>query len=284
MSDNGLETGSLRYTMPLPLVYYGVPLPGKANPYIVLLSKNNGVVETMISIEEAEKTSSVTIRGITLGWRYDVAIKSFVDELSSRLEQPLQIEISISVEGLAYPPAASVYAVTTLALVQAVSEQGGYELSPQEVLQAANSIDQEGGVDLDFVDAMRTALVSRKSIVYRRGEEPVELGTGKEMELELVGEEDIGDDITSKLEDPLYSEITRLLGLNVIEVVHKLREKSPGNNTDLSIYERIENAAYYMLYGANPPDPGCKWVPSLQRVYGVCRTGMNLGDRVVFLL
>lgn len=284
MGDNGLEVGSLQYIMPLPLIYYGVPLPGKANPYIVLLSKNSGMVIVTISVEEAEKTSSVMIRGAKLGWRYDVAIKSFVDELSARLEQPLRIEIGIGVERLSYPPAASVYAVTTLALVQAISEQGGYELSPQELLQAANDIDQEGGVDLDFVDAMRTALVLKKSIVYRRGEDPVALDIGKEIELELVGEEDIGDDITDKLEDPLYSEITRLLGLNVIEVVNRLRKESPDKEVDLSIYERIENAAYYTLYGANLPDPGCKWVPSLQRVYGICKAGMNLGDRVAFLL
>ena len=285
LGNNGFNKEETRYSMPLVIVYYGVPLPGKSNPYIVLRSKDPSLVSIAVGIDEAEKASSVKTSGVSLGWRYELAIKSFVDEVSARLEQPLHVVLDISVKGVSFPPASSIYAAASLAIVRAVSELGGYELAVDEVLQAANDIDRESGVGLDYLEAMRAAIIRGKSLIYRRGEEPVDLPSNREIILELVGEEDIGDDITGRLEDPIYSEITRLLGLNVIEVAAKLRENSQDNvETDLSIYERIENAAYYMLYGAGIPDPGCKWTPSLQRVYGVCRPGTKLGDEVVFLL
>ncbi len=271
--------------MPLVIVYYGVPLPGKSNPYIVLRSKDPGLVSVTVELEEAEKASSVIVKGVRLGWRYEIAIKSFVDEVAARLEQPLRVEIGVVVKNVSYPPASSIYAATSLAVIRAVSELSGYELTEEEVLQAANDVDGESGVGLDYLEAMRTSIIRGKSLVYRRGEEPVDLPSMKEMLLELVGEEDIGDDITGKLEDPLYSEITRLLGLTTIEVASKLRDISQSNVVlDLSIYERVENAAYYMLYGTDIPEPGCKWTPSLQRVYGICRPGTGLGDRIAFLL
>ena len=285
MGNNGFNKEEIRYYMPLAIIYYGVPLPGKSNPYIVLRSKDPSLVSIAVKVEEAERASSVKTSGISLGWRYELAIKSFVDEVSARLEQPLHVVLNIAVKGVSFPPASSIYAAASLAIVQAVSELGGYELTRDEVLQAANDIDRESGVGLDYLEAMRAAIIRGKSMIYRRGEEPVDLPSNREIVLELVGEEDIGDDITGKLEDPIYSEITRLLGLNVIEVAAKLRENNQDNVVpDLFVHERIENAAYYMLYGTAIPDPGCKWIPSLQRVHGICRPGAKLGDEVVFLL
>ncbi len=285
MGNNGFNKEEIQYRMPLVIAYYGVPLPGKSNPYIVLRSKDTSFVSVSVRIKEAERTSSVRTNGVSLGWRYELAIKSFVDEVSARLEQPLHVVLNVAVRGVSFPPASSIYAAAGLAIVQAVSELGGYELTRDEVLQAANDIDREGGVGLDYLEAMRAAIIRGKSLIYRRGEEPVDLPSNREIVLELVGEEDIGDDITGKLEDPIYSEITRLLGLNVIEVAAKLREDDQSNMVpNLSVHERIENAAYYMLYGTGIPDPGCKWTPSLQRVYGICRQGAKLGDEVIFML
>jgi mevalonate kinase len=273
------------YTSPLAIVFFGVPLPNRNNPYIVLVSSDADIL-IRVGLGEEDKASRAIIKGLQLGWRYEIALKSFIDEVSTRLEQPLYVEIEAHIDKTSYPPASSVYAATTLAIIQAVSETGGYELSTDEILQAASDIDQEAGIGLDFIDALRTAIVRGKSIIYRKGEEPIALDTKRELVLELVGEEDIGEDLSQNLQDPLASAITRLLGVNVIEAANTIRELQELDNIfqEVELNIRIENAAYYMLYGASLPDPGCKWTPSLQRVYAVCKKNSKLGDPVTFTL
>ena len=269
------------YTYPLALVFLGVPLPGKHNPYIVLVSREE-VVRVEVSLGEAEKPSA-RLEPSGLGWRLELALKSFVDELSARLEQPLEAELRFSWSRVEVVPAASLYAAATLALVTEVAEAGGYEMEPGEVLEAASSIDVEAGVWLDYLDALRRAMVEGRSMTYRHGEEPVLFEEGRRLELELVGEEDIGEDIAVKLGDNLLTAYARLLGLLVVEAAGALRSGDWGPG-DFQVAARLENGAYYSLYGAEPPPEGCKWTPSLQRVYGVCRPGAGVGEAVAFTL
>ncbi|KSW11413.1 hypothetical protein CF15_00710 [Pyrodictium occultum] len=266
------------YEFPLALVFAGVPLPGRENPYIILVSPNP-LVYIDVDIDEAE-VSSASVRGLQLGWRYELAVKSFVDTLSARLEQPLKVVVEVE-SPLSYPPAASVYAATSLAVVKAVAEAAGYELDQREVLESASSVDEEAGVLLDYLDGLREALTTGRSLVYRRGEEPLGLSTGARLELELVGEEDIGEEAKEVLEDPIGSAVTRLSGLAVVEAAKRLRE---GDTDVFRLVQRVDNAVFYLLYGAETPRAECKWTPSLQRVYGVCRPGAGVGDPVEFVL
>lgn len=268
------------YDFPLALVLAGVPIPGKSNPYIVLVTPN-ARVHVEVDVEEASQPTA-RLEGLRLGWRFEIAFKSFVDTLSGRLEQPLLVRLRAGVDGVYYPPAASVYAAATLAVVHAVADAGGYSLEPREVLEAANSIDGEAGVDLDYVDGLRTALTTSTSIVFRRGEEPVELNTDGRIVLELVGEEDVGEDYSSNLSDTLLTALTRLSGLSTLEAARLLREGKVSEA--LELVRRLDNAVFYLLYSVNPPEGACKWTPSLQRVYGVCAEGVGLGDRVEFTL
>ncbi|HID42125.1 MAG TPA: hypothetical protein EYP33_08255, partial [Pyrodictium sp.] len=139
------------YEFPLALVFAGVPIPGKINPYIVLITPNP-VFSIDVEVEESE-TTSTTIDGVRLGWRYDIAVKSFVNTLAARLEQPIKASIVIRTSDvITYPPAASIYAATTLAIVKSVVEAVGYELDSHEMLDSASSIDDEAGVGLDYID------------------------------------------------------------------------------------------------------------------------------------
>lgn len=268
------------YEFPLALPAAGVPIPGKSNPYLILVTPN-----TMVRIGVDVESSSVpqaSIGGLRLGWRFEIAFKSFVDTLSARLEQPMKVRVDLAVEKVAYPPPAPVYAAATLAVIHAVADAGGYSMEPHEVLEAANSIDSEAGVDLDYVDGLRTALTLSKSIVYRRGEEPVELNTNGRVEIELVGEEDIGEDYSGRTGENVLSAVTRLGGISVVEAVALIREGRVEEAFEL--VRRVDNALFYLLYSVNPPEGSCKWTPSLQRVYGVCLEGMGLGERVEFTL
>jgi hypothetical protein len=268
------------YEFPLALVAAGVPIPGKSNPYLVLLTPKN-----MMRIEVDVDSSSVPqviIKGLRLGWRFEIAFKSFVDTLSARLEQPIRVEVNLNTNGLTYPPPASVYAAVTLATIHAVADAGGYTMEPHEVLEAANSIDSDAGVDLDYVDGLRTALTVSESIVYRRGEEHVELNTEQRVQLELVGEEDIGEDYSGKLSENILSAVTRLGGISVVEATTLIREGRVHEALELA--RRVDNSLFYILYSVNPPEGPCKWTPSLQRVYGICFGKTGLGDVVEFTL
>ena len=268
------------YEFPLAIVFAGVPLPGRTNPYIILLTPNP-VVSIDVDVEES-KTTSTRIDGVRPGWRYDLAVKSFVDTLSARLEQPIKVNITVKVgESVSYPPAASIYAATTLALVKSIADAAGYELDQREVLDSASSIDTEAGIGLDYIDGLREAMMLGKSIVYRKSEELIELGIGVRLEFELVGEEDIGEEAVEVLKEPLFSALTRLSGLAVVEAVKRLREYEADV---FRLVQRVDNAIFYLLYGAETPRAECKWTPSLQRVYGICKPGTGLGDTIEFVL
>ncbi|ABM80397.1 hypothetical protein [Hyperthermus butylicus] len=268
------------YEFPLALVFAGVPIPGRSNPYIVLVTPNTPI-GVDVDVEESDKPLA-RVTGASLGWRFELAVKSFVDTVAARLEQPVSISLRVVLpSSLQYPPPASVYAAVTLAIVASVAEAGGYSMDPYEVLEAANSIDEEGGVGLDFIDAMRTAIVRGESIVYRRGEDSVPLSMGSRVELELVGEDDIGEDMSRQLDESVMAAVTRLGGMAVVAAVQKLR--SSDFSHVFQLVSRVDNALFHLLYGVQTPEGPCKWTPSLQRVYGVCLEA-GLGDKVEFTL
>lgn len=269
--------------MPLAIPVFGVPVLGKHNPYLVLVSSGAGVSVRVDEVSEAERPS-VKIRGPRLGWRFELALKSFVDTLSARLEQPIEAVVEVETPGVEYPPAASVYAAVTLALVAAVAEAGGYELESRELLEAASSIDREAAVWLDYLDGLRAAMLAGESIVYREGEEPVKLGLGERVVLEMVGEQDIGEDVSPRLSDAVLSAAARLAGITVVDAVSALRSGEAAFSDVFPLAARVDDGLFYLLYGAEPAGEGCKLTPSLQRVYGVCMEGRNLGDRVEFSL
>jgi len=269
-----------RYPLALPV--FGVPVLGKVNPYLVLAS-TQPLIGVEVELEEAQ-SPSVTVEGARLGWRFELALKSFVDALSARLEQPLAARLGVSVEGVEYPPAAPVYAASTLALVEAVAEAGGYELDREEVLAAASSIDRDAAVWLDYLDGLRAAAYGAGSIAYRSGEDPLPLGVGGTVALELVGEQDIGEDVSTRMSDALLVGAARLAGSSVLEAVSALRRREAGFGEVFALAARVDDALFYMLYGAEPAGGTCKLTPSLQRVYGVCLEGSGMGDRVVFSL
>ncbi len=268
---------------PLAVPLFGVPVPGRSNPYLAAVAPE-ARVSVGVEVYAAESASSLRLKGLGLGWRLELALKSFLDTLAARLEQPLDAVLEASVPGYEYPPPVAVYAAATLALVEAVSVQAGYSLSKEEVLEAASSIDREAATWLDYIDAVREAMVRGVSLVYREGEGAVPLEAGGRLGLVLVGEEDIGEDYSQRLGDPVVSAVTRLGGVSVLDAVTKLREAREPPTDVLLEAARVDNALFYLLYGAQPPEEGCKWTPSLQRVYGVCLPGRAPGERAEFML
>lgn len=268
--------------LPLPLVLTGIPIQDKYNPYIILVT-SRPLVSIIVDIDEAESVSKAVIKGPNLGWRFDLAIKAFVDTLASRLEQPLIVTVQYDVEGVDYPPAASIYAVSTLAIVKTLSDYVGYSMTDEEILKAASSLDEEAGVWFDYIDGLRYAILKNSSIIYRHREKSLDLNVGATVVLELVGEEDIGEDLSKNINVDVINVVTRLAGIAVIGAIQQLENGDPFNDV-FKLISRIDNALYYMLYGANPPPEECKWTPSLQRVYGVCVYGKGLGNKVEFML
>ncbi len=266
--------GSYRIAIPV----FGVPVRGKRNPYLVLLSEEE-LVEVEVDVDEAERPA-VRVEGTPQpDWRLRIPLASFVDVVSGRLEQPLDVVVRYRVADGVSVPAASLYAVITMELVTSVAEAAGYEMSVDEVLRAAASIDDEAGVGLDYVKAAREAVARGTSMAYREGEEPVPLRV--EAELELVGEEDVAGSFEDELGEQTLNAITRLAGISVVESVSLLREGADFA-TVFSRQARVDNALYYLLYGLEPPGEGCKWTPSLSSGFGVCSAGRGLGTRVRF--
>lgn len=263
----------------LPLVVFGVPLPGKRNPYLVLVSERE-LVDVEVDVEESS-SPRLKVDGVSLGWRVEMALRSFLDVVCDRLEQPLQATVYVDA-GVESLPSASIYAILSLELVKSVSEAGGYSLEPQEVLEAAKSIDVDAGVDFDYVWACRAALLRGRATVFREGEEPLDANTPS-VELELVGEEEVGREIGGVLGETLYSLLTKFAGFTVVELVNRLR-KGESWESVWSVGVRVENAIYYLYYGLNPPTgEECKWTPSFQSGYGVCAKGAGLGELVKFV-
>ena len=276
------DLSEINNKLPLSLVFAGAPIPDKYNPYIILVT-SKPLVSIIVDIDEAESVSKAVIKGPNLGWRFDLAIKAFVDTLASRLEQPLVVTMRYDVEGVDYPPAASIYAISTLAIVKTLSDYVGYRMTDEEILQAASSLDEEAGVWFDYIDGLRYAILKNNSIIYRHGEKALDLNVGATVVLELVGEEDIGEDLSKSINADVINVVTRLAGIAVIRAVQQLKNGDPFNEV-FRFISRVDNALYYMLYGANLPPEGCKWTPSLQRVYGVCVHERNLGNKVEFML
>ncbi len=261
---------------PLPLVVFGVPVRGKSNPYLVAVSRDP-LVSVEVELEEADKPR-VRVEGVPEpGWRLTIPLTSFLDVVSDRLEQPLEARVYYRVEGVVYPPSASLYAIITYELVRTLAEAGGYTMSEDEIVKAASSVDSDAGVELDYVNAMRTALARKGVLVYREGEEPVPLELG--FTLELVGEEDAGE--PPELGEPVVNAVTRLAGISVVDAVSRLKGGEPFDRV-FDLASRVDNALYYLLYSLQPPGEGCKWTPSISAGYGVCREGMGRGDRLRF--
>ncbi len=268
---------------PLALVYAGVPVTGKHSPYIVLVS---GSARLRVEVELGSPEQGVPRLSLSpsgLGWRVELALKSFLDVVSDRLEEPLEASLRLSWSGLEAPPSSTVYAAATLALLEAVAAEGGYSMERGELLEAARSIDVDAGAWYDFLDAARAAMLEERSMVYRHGEDPLPLDAGGSVELRLVGEEDIGEDATRLMSDSLLSIAARFTGIAVVEHVSRLREEGFSLEAWKTL-ARVENGLYYTLYGAQLPPEGCKWTPGLQRVYGVCVGEEAPGDRVSFTL
>ncbi len=260
----------------LPLVVAGVPMKTKRNPYIVFLSRDE-IVDVDVDAEEGEKPEAHIEGEPPPSWRLTLAFKSFVDTVSARLEQPLRVHLYYTVKGLGYPPQSSLYAIASLHLVKYLVEAGGYEMSMREILDACKSIDEDAGVGLDYVNALREALAAGHAIVYREGEGTIDLNLS--LELELVGEEEVVGSIEDELPDSIASAIARLAGVAVVSILDTVREGDL--STFFRVFSRIENSIYHLLYGVSPPEEECKWTPSLQAVYGVCRPGRGLGERIL---
>ena len=263
-----------RYRLPVPLL--GVQLRGRHNPFIIALSARE-LVNVDVELEEAEGAPSLRVEGEPRASdALRLALGAFLDELSSRLEQPLRAHVYY--ETLRYHPA-GLYAVLTYALVEAVVEEGGYDMSREEIAEAANSIDSDAGVDLDYLDGLRAALARGKSLVYRRGEDPVEISL-EGGAVELVGEEKLGDVIEDKLDEEVHVALSRLVGMTVATVARRIVEKGwRGVREAWGVASRLENGVYYALFGVEPPSPGCKWTPGIHSVFAVC-LGSGLGERL----
>ncbi len=252
----------------------GVPIRGKRNPYLILSSREP-IVDIEVEVEEYSKPTLVLENNY--GWQLRLALTSFIEEVCNRLEQPLKVSISISVDKVKYPPQASLYAITTIAIVKTVAEEAGYELTDEEVLKACNSIDEDAGVGLDYVNGLRTELLIGEGIVYREGEKPIRLSLPP-LTLEFVGEEEVANDISNEINEALLTLITKVAGNIVIEYHDKLN--SLGVENWFKHVSRLENALYYLLYGIKPPEEKCKWTPSLQAAYAICLEGAGLGEPV----
>jgi len=263
----------------LPLVVFGVPLPGKRNPYLVLVSERE-LVDVEVDVEESS-SPRLKVDGVNLGWRVETALRSFLDVVCDRLEQPLQATVYLEA-GIENLPPTSIYAVLSLELVKSVSEAGGYSLEPLELLEATKSVDVDAGVDFDYVWACRAALMRGRATIFREGEELLDANVPS-IELELVGEEEVGLEMGGVLGETLYSLLTKLAGFAVVELVNRLRS-GEGWESVWSIGARVENAIYYLYYGLNPPaGEDCKWTPGFQSGYGVCVKGAGLGESVRFV-
>ncbi len=261
---------------PAAIALIGVPVPGKTNPYIVSLLEGV-VVEVDVDVAEAERTRASLQGSPPPKWSLEIAVKSYVDAISSRLEQDMEVVVEYS--SPLELPLSTIFSAISLAVIETVVEAGGYHFTREELLEAANSVDEDAGTDYDYMPGLRLAMLGQpgKVFVYRVGEEPVVLGGAGLLEIEMVGEEQVKIDSPEGYGDSILSLLTKLAGMNVVEAAERLRE---GEEID-EVFEqasRIDNSIYYALYGLTPIER-CKWTPSFQSGFGVCRAGTGLGEK-----
>ncbi|NPA04679.1 MAG: hypothetical protein GXO09_01110 [Crenarchaeota archaeon] len=256
----------------LPVVVLGVPIRGKRNPYLVMLTRS-GFIDVDVVVEESEKPECLIEGSPSPPWSLRIALQEFVGELSARLEAGLFVRVSYSVAGDA--PSSSIYAVLSFEVVRRVAEEAGYGLEPGEVVEAAASIDEDAGVGLDYVDGLRRALVEGCSVVYRRGEGAYPADVPG-LRLVLLGEETVSGSLEGEIPSSLLSLLTKLSGSVVVEAVSRLRG-GEGWGDVWRWCARMENAVYYLVYGLEPGGEGCKWTPGMQSAAMLCLEGRGEG-------
>ena len=254
----------------IPLAIVGVPIPGKTNPYIITRT-NSRLVSVEVSLESSKETLT-TLRGTPSPDSVLVlAVKSFVDAISYRLEESFRVRITYESKLLSLP-SSHLFSVISTAIIEALVEAGGYEMTGQEIVKAGGSIDRDAGTDYDYITGLRLSILELLDpvFVYRNGEEPIGLPGAGKIKVEFTGEEKIETNMYAYTEK-ITNLFTRLAGMNVIDTVERLRN-SGTQKERMKAFEaasRIDNSLYYALYGLKPID-NCKWIPSFGAGFGLC--------------
>ncbi len=243
--------GRLRTRTALPVS--GVPLRGRTNPYIAVPYRSAVIY---VEVEEARKTSA-EVRGPAAS-----LVSAAVDRLGEALGEEFSVRMEVKPRGR--HPALSVYSSAIPALVKAVARLLGVELGREDVREYSSIIDGAVGLTpeyIDIVSALRLAQEEGRPVAYRRGEAPIPLPEGVEVEVLDCSE------VRETLEEPeeLRNAMTHLAGLATLAFAGALRMRDPSK---LASVIRVENAVWYAAYGVSPPLGGdLKVIPDIG---GVC--------------
>ncbi len=242
--------GRIRARTALPVS--GVPLRGRVNPYVAAPYSH---VEVYVEVGPAERAEA-RVEGPSARLLETAAAK-LAEALGEGFELRMALRLSTA------HPEISVYSSAVPVVIEAVARLLGVELGKDEVLEYSSIVDGAVGLSPEYVDiaaALRLAQAGDGPVAYRRGEEPVPLPRG--LEVEVLG----CTDVREPLEEPeeLRDALTHLAGLATLSFADALRRR---DSSSLEGASRVENAVWYAVYGVRPPPGDAKVIPDIG---GVC--------------
>ncbi len=225
---------------PLPLPFSGLPLPGRNNPIVVLPSPRKASVKAEIT------SMGCIIEGLEVP-----GLSSILCTYKSRLEEALGERIGIRLEvSMQEPvPRASLIALLTLAMLEAVEREAGYSFTLREKLEYTSILDAATGYKgwkASLLQALRRASLESAPLVHRSGEGTVVLPEG------IIAEavECMDFEYTEpRLDKHVADALTRLAGLVTLRIADDLRR---GAWESLREHWRVEDGLWYSAWGVKP--------------------------------
>jgi len=218
----------------IPVPVFGVPIPKRINPIIIILTGNKLWIRGEIyyrSFQETfckrslERSNRILMRRII----------DFVERLSEEMDAKICFKLDVDAEGYNLPDI-SLYTIITSVISSSLV---GDEIDPIDLQKSLIVIDRSLNIYSDYIEASRFAFAMRRNIAFRRGEETVDLGNdllinkvNVRRHVKISGvEEDL-------LEGEIGDLLTKLVGYYILKIIRLLREKP--DNLENMIHHKIK--------------------------------------------
>ena len=241
-----------RITIALPSVLLGLPMEGVENPYLAA-----PIGRAKASLEASECPSpSASLSGV------DEALGSLVSRFWAKLADGLNMRLcaKVSLEHSAgLPPAHSLYAAATAALVYLLGRQNGEMLNEFDIVELSRlSEPWELPWWQHALDAARMSAATGSVVVYRNDEESAELGKG-DVAVRLVRRAEVSPSLDFMSQSSVDA-LVHMVGQTVVDASESIREGGDASKETLR-RARVQNAASHIVYGVPTPEEGCLWTP-----------------------
>lgn len=241
----------MRLGFQVPLILYGVPIPGSQNPYIAGPSAR---ASSTVEVGECGDPS-ISLEGV------DGETSRLVSGYWARLVEELPLDACIRIEARIegdYTVLGLYASITSVALYEAARSYGE-TLSWSEIIELSGMLDP---LDLDpsmrtALDALRYSALRGSLAVYRNEEENAVFGAGVPA-LRLGRPVEARSRVARPSLGDAYNALIHLMGVAVLEASLRLKG-GEGLETVLGDLKPVHDAVALAVWGL--PPSGCIWTP-----------------------